>query len=210
MKKNKLLIGLVIAACSSGAFAGDDDEINYSLGVKAWNSRLGKWTGSTSSTLVSGTVRKGDYFAVASFLLPSTYTWSDGSEFMTRRDADLAIGWRMNSNITLLAGQKKLGINDYYSSKFHGETMNFTYVGANASHMFDETKFVYGQVNTSLKGKSDTGTASIKLNTYEAGIGFVVSPKTQMSVGFRSQKFTASGSSTVDINGVTFGVGHNF
>ena len=122
MKKNKLLIALAIAACSTAVMA-DDEKIDYSVGLKVWNNKLGWYTNAANSPIVSLTAKKGDYFLVGSFMLPATYTWNEGSaEYMTRRDTDLAIGWRMNSNVSLLAGQKKLGVNDYYSSSNHYST----------------------------------------------------------------------------------------
>ena len=208
MKKNKLVIALASLACASAVMAGED-KIDYSVGLKVWNNKLASWTTPANSPIVSLTAKKGDYFLVGSFMLPATYTWNDGSgEYMTRRDADLAVGWRMNSNISLIAGQKKIGVTDYYSSKNNDSTLNITYLGANASNMIDENKFLYGQVLAKVKGKNSSN-ENVGLTLYEAGVGSMVSQNSQMTVGYRNQKFT-SPSTSVNIRGIIFGVNYSF
>jgi hypothetical protein len=189
----------------------DDEKIDYSVGLKVWNNKLGWYTNAANSPIVSLTAKKGDYFLVGSFMLPATYTWNEGSaEYMTRRDTDLAIGWRMNSNVSLLAGQKKLGVNDYYSSSNHYSTLNITYLGANASNSIGEDKFVYGQVLSKISGKNDSN-QKVNMTHLEAGFGSMVSKNSQMTLGYRSQKFSNSSSnSSVNLRGYTFGVNHSF
>jgi hypothetical protein len=210
VKKNKYLIALAIAVCSSLAFA--DEEINYSFGLKSWNNQFKDGSNTlenTTSTLLSGTARKGDYFVVAAFVLPTTYA-RDNQALIIRRDADLALGWSVMPNVSLIVGQKRLGARNYRTDKFYweNEIINFSYLGANGFQMISDNTYLYGQVNSSFKGKSNLTTTGVKLTTYEAGLGYVINKSTQLTGGYRLQKFSADGN--VDMSGLTLGVNIGF
>jgi hypothetical protein len=108
MLKFKLLLAIFIASFLSSAVA--DDEISYSFSLKDWYSKakVGSTSSeSTNSPIVSATARKGDYFVTASTLLSTTYSFGSGSELF-RKDTDLALGWSVHPNVSLLLGQKML------------------------------------------------------------------------------------------------------
>jgi hypothetical protein len=212
MKKNKLLIAIAIAASSSAVMA-DDDKINYSISAKMWNNQIQNngdiKSESANTPIYSLTAKKGDYFVVASFLVPTTYT--QGTTYTTRRDADLALGWSLNPNISLLAGQKVIGAPRTSSGTRYEETVDFSYIGANGFTSISENQFLYGTVTRSLKGKdtSDGVTQSVKLTTYEVGYGYVLNKSTQLSAGYRMQKMDLTGDNGAKIPGLLFGVSFN-
>ena len=81
---------------------------------------------------------------------------------------------------------------------------------ANASNSIGEDKFVYGQVLSKISGKNDSN-QKVNMTHLEAGFGSMVSKNSQMTLGYRSQKFSNSSSnSSVNLRGYTFGVNHSF
>jgi hypothetical protein len=210
MKNNKLFIAFAIAAFSSTVMA--DDEISYSFGAKSWNHQFKSDSTkleTTTSTLLSITARKGDYFVVGAFVLPTTYA-RDNTDLIIRRDSDLALGWSASPNISLLVGQKRLGARNYDTDAlvWENEVINLSYLGANGFKMINESTYFYGQVNSSFKGKSNLTTTKVKLTTYEAGLGYVINKNTQLTGGYRMQKFSAD--SKVDMSGLTLGFNIGF
>jgi hypothetical protein len=214
MKNNKLFlaIAIVIAICSTTALA-NDDKINYSISAKMWNNQLQN-TGdikseSANTPIYSLTAKKGDYFVVASFLVPTTYT--RGTTYTTRRDADLALGWSLNPNISLLAGHKVINAPRTSSGTRYDETVHFNYIGANGFTSLSESQFLYGTVTKSLKGTDTSGgvTQSVNLTTYEFGYGYVLNQFTQLSAGYRMQKIGVTGGSGSQIPGLLFGASFN-
>jgi len=207
MKNSKLLIALAIAASASTAMA--DEEINYSFSLKNWNHKLKQSptnTETVNATVISATARKGDYFITGSSLLPTTYAYGSGTELF-RRDIDLALGWSFNPNVSLLAGSKKIGVRSYSTSDGSDSyNINVTYLGANGFTTIGEKSFVYGTYTQSIKGKNTDEDNSIKLTTYEGGLGYVLRKDTQLTVGFRNQKFVGSSGYTTTIPGIIFGV----
>ena len=207
MKKNKLLISLAIVACSNLAMA--DEEINYSFSLKDWNHNFkqsGSSTEHVNASVLSLTARKGEYFITASSLMPTTYSFGGGSELF-RRDFDAAVGWSLNPNISLLAGQKKIGVRSYNTSDgWERYSLNFSYLGANGFTQIGEQSFMYGTVTRSFKSKdtSDNGT-TMKLTNVEFGYGYVLSKSTQLTAGYRNQKFSDTGGTTT-LAGAIFGV----
>ena len=206
MKKNKLLIALVIAACSSAVMA--DDDITYSFGLKSWNHKFtqdGTSTSNTNASILSITAKKGDYLITASTVMPTTYSFSGGNNLI-RRDTDIALGYVLNSNISLIAGVKKLPYSTYTRSTntTANTTINMRYLGLNGFNAIGEQSFVYG---TALKSISLTETGNADKSTFtslEAGFGYVVNKNTQLTAGYRSQKF--SDSSTTTLPGIIIGV----
>jgi len=224
MKKNNLLIALMMAVCAVPAFA--DEEISYGLGIKTWNnhmSRLDKFpSDKTNSSIISFTAKKGDYFVVGSSLLPSTYPGSNSNlgQYTTRKDTDLAVGWQLNSNISLIGGYKNLAIKTWFAetgeTKLWKETAKVTYIGANASNMFDENKFVYGQYTKSINGKDDQSdnqspepNPKLKFYQYEIGFGYLANKNTQLTAGYRSQSFKVPDGGT-KMPGFTLGASYSF
>jgi hypothetical protein len=206
MKKHKLLISLAIATFASVAMA--EDAISYSFSLKDWYSKakVGSTSSeSTNSPIVSATARKGDYFVTASTLLSTTYSFGSGSELF-RKDADLALGWSVHPNVSLLLGQKNAGIREYNTSKgWTNYGVNLTYLGANGFTSIGEKSFVYGTYTQSFKGHDGALGGTMKYTSYEGGYGYVLSKDSQLTVGYRSQKFSASdGTSTLP--GIIFGV----
>ena len=115
MKINKILISTVIAVASGCVMA--DEEINYSFSVKNWNNKIKINTGSSDVTtqaangpVIGFTARKGDYFVSTSSLLDSSYRY--GTVWLGRKDFDLTLGYRYNSNISLIGGYKSLTLRD--------------------------------------------------------------------------------------------------
>ena len=211
MKKNKLLIALAIAACSTVVMA--DDEINYSFGLKSWNNELktanGTNTENASATIVSATARKGDYFLATSFLTPVTYPQQSGN-FMIRRDVDFALGYSLNSNFSALLGSKRVGVRQY-SSGWSSSSIDMTYLGLNGFTPVGENTFIFGQVTRSIKlNDSSTYAAGVKVTFtgYEAGYGYIYNKNTQLTVGYRNQKFATNSSSysSANLSGVIFGI----
>jgi len=212
MKNNKLFLAIVIAICSATALA-DDDKINYSISAKMWNNQLQNSgdikSESANTPIYSLTAKKGDYFVTASFLVPTTYT--RGTTYTNRRDADLALGWSLNPNISLLAGHKVINAPRTSSGTRHHETAHFDYVGANGFTSLSESQFLYGTVTRSFRGKntSDGVTQSVNLTTYEFGYGYVLNKFTQLSAGYRMQKIGVTGESGTQIPGLLFGASFN-
>ena len=216
MKKNIVFVALGLSAFSIVALA-DDDKINYSISAKMWNNQIQN-TGdpkseSANTPIYSLTAKKSEYFVTASFLIPTTYTQykSDtGLTYTNRRDADLAIGYSLNPNISLLAGHKVIGAPRTSSGTRYEETVHFSYIGANGFTSISESQFLYGTLTRSFKGKdtSDGVTSSPKLTTYEAGYGYLLNRFTQLSVGYRMQKIDASGGGS-KLPGIIFGAQFN-
>jgi hypothetical protein len=209
VKNNKLLIPLAIAAFTSGAFAADD-EINYSFSLKDWNHKF-KQSSSTeavNSPILSGTARKGDYFITGSSLLPTTYSFADGSQLI-RRDNDIALGYSINSNFSLLGGKKNILVRTFSTSNALSQyNINLNYLGANGFTAIGEKSFLYGTYTSSVSGKRTDTNVSVKFSNYEAGLGYVLSKDTQLTLGYRNQKFSfASGSAyNTTLSGLIFGV----
>jgi len=211
MKNNKLLIPLAIAAFTSGAFAADD-EINYSFSLKDWNHKFKQNSSTTeavNSPILSGTARKGDYFITGSSLLPTTYSFADGSQLI-RRDNDIALGYSINSNFSLLGGKKNILVRTFSTSNALSQyNINLNYLGANGFTAIGEKSFLYGTYTSSVSGKRTDTNVSVKFSNYEAGLGYVLSKDTQVTLGYRSQKFAfANSSSAYDttLSGLIFGV----
>jgi hypothetical protein len=78
------------------------------------------------------------------------------------------------------------------------------YLGLNGFNAIGEQSFVYG---TALKSISLTETNNSEKATFssiEVGLGYVLNKNTQLTAGYRSQKF--SDSSTTTLPGVIIGV----
>ena len=211
MLKLKLLLAIFIASFLSSAMA--DEEINYSINLKNWNSKISGCCvyPAANGTIVSGTAKKGDYFATASFLLPMASIRSDGS-YSNRRDADFALGWSMNSNISFLGGAKRIGSSSYdfsgSNTSITPNVMNITYLGVNGFSSLSEKTYVYGTALRSLKVTQTGDHSTTTFYSYEAGLGYLLEKNLQLSAGFRSQHVDNTDKTTLE--GVIFGLGYNF
>jgi hypothetical protein len=216
MKKNKLLIAIAIAACSTAVMAADE-EINYSLNFKSWNHKIksSSSSGAVNATVMSGTARKGEFFITGSMLIPTTYYFGDGS-YLDRRDTDIAAGWSIRPNIALLGGAKRIASNNYdfagTSSSLSVSKWNFNYVGINGFESIGEKSFLYGTYTRSFSGnrtKDGAKATGLAFTTYEAGLGYVLSKETQLLAGYRSQKISGDTSNPV-LSGLLVGANFSF
>jgi len=206
----KIAIFLTALMLASIAVHADDD-INYSFSTKIWNTTIrnngSPATQSANAPIISGTIKKSDYFLIGNYLLPASYT--EGTDYTTRHDIDLAAGWSFSSNFSLLAGQKQIVANKF---DFNGcascETVNISYLGLNGFAAVTNKHYFYGTVTKSFKAtdKTPTGDTSIKFTTYEGGYGYVMNKNTQLSIGYRYQRFDVTGSGGANIPGVIVGV----
>jgi len=203
MKKNKLLIALAIAACSSAVMA--DDKIDYSFSLKSWNNKIsqGNNTNNVNGTVISATAKKGDFFITGSRLLPVTYTNSEGSSF-GRQDSDIALGWSFSPNLSLLGGKKIIGSS---SGSF-----NIPYFGLNGFSSIDEKSFLYGTFTRSPKVSASatiTKSGTITFTNYEGGYGYLWDKSTQLTAGYRSQTISNVNPSAT-MAGIIFGANFSF
>ncbi len=204
MLKNKLLIALAIAAFSNVVLA--DDKVDYSFGIRSWNHKFKETvtTQHTSASIVTATAKKGNYFVAASFLMPTTYSY--GTAYIIRKDTDLAFGYSINPNISVLLGTKRISIDQSSSTD---STMNATYIGANGFTSLGEETFLFGQLTRSINLKDSSIPAGYKVtySSYEAGLGYVLNKNTQITGGYRTQIFDPSPSGTsTTLTGIIFGV----
>ena len=219
MLKNKLLIALAIAACSTVVTA-ENKEINYSVGLKNWNHYLKDSTGKTNyvnTAIISLTAKKDTIYMTGSIFLPSTYKFSTGGTYMDRSDADIALGWMVKDKITLLGGIKKVNTTNHnYSGSNTNVTdtiYNFNYVGVNFFNAINENQFLYGTVTRSLNGTLSRGgvkTTGNTITTFEAGIGHTLSKETQLTLAFRNQDAKLSDGGNPKLFGLIFGANFGF
>lgn len=208
----KLMIAVAITAFANGVFA-EENKFDYSISAKTWNTQI-RNNGDPASQgayapIYSLTAKKGNYFVTASFLAPTTYT--TGATYTTRRDADIALGWSVNSNLALLIGQKTIGADKYESGSWNIERTHISYLGLNGFSAIDDTQFLYGTLTRSFKARDSNGGTpqSITFTNYEAGYGYVARKNIQLSAGYRLQKFDVSGGGA-KIPGPIFGASFNF
>ena len=208
MQKKQLLSAMAVIAFASSAVA--DDEINYSFSLKDWNHtfKQNKTSSQTNAPVLSATVKKGEYFVTASFLLPATYNFAGDS--LNRKDSDLAVGWSLNPNLSLLGGYKVVNSYSYTSNKFDGNVdFKITYIGLNGFTSLNENSFLYGTFTRSLNvNKSNAASTDHKVvfTNYEAGYGYILDKNVQLSVGYRSQSFDDTSSPKPELAGIIFGV----
>jgi predicted porin len=85
-----------------------------------------------------------------------------------------------------------------------------TYLGLNGFTPIGENTFIYGQVTRSIKLTDSSITDGTKetFTGYEAGYGYVLNKSTQLTVGYRNQKFSTNNSNYVSntLPGIIFGI----
>jgi hypothetical protein len=217
MKKNKLIIATALAMFVSLAIA-DEDQISYSLSVKAWNQKF-KVDGSDGTTfnptapIISGTARKGDYFVSGSFMFPTSYSGS--YNYIKRQDTDISFGWTFTPGLSAIIGYKILDHSQYDdSNKWLGSPQKDTglIAGLTGAKPLDEKVYVSGSFGYAPNLKNDVKNTTIKYTSAEVGLGYIVDTKTQLTVGYRDQSYKAkqTGSSDIKIGGFIFGMNYSF
>ena len=208
MQKLSTIVLAALTVISIGANA--DDDINYSFSLKSWNTAIHNdgypATQHTNAPIFSGTVKKGDYFLTANYLLPASYTST--TDYTTRRDVDFALGWNMNSNISLLAGKKQISANKWDFTSWNRETANIAYFGFNGFTTLSEKDYLYGTLTRSFNA-TDTNqdsSHSLAFTSSELGYGYLFNQNTQLSFGYRDQRFAVNGGGASSISGFIFGV----
>jgi len=228
MKKNKLLIALAIAACSTAVIA-DDEKIDYSLSVKTWHNNLyvaNKDTNITlqaaNSPIIGLTAKKGDYFVTVQTMMESSYhtvSSPTNSTWLARKDLDFAFGYRYNPNVSLIAGYKTLWMKDGSQTNWL-ERHSGVYFGVAGFKPVTDSVFAYGNF-TYAPSMSNEGTSvidntnSIKFMNYEVGAGYTLTNTSQLIAGLRTQQVkdynvTMSRSEKVVMKGLILGVNVNF
>lgn len=226
LNHNKLasisLAALIITPCWA-----DGNEMSYGLGLKAWTNSINVQnqgqgggditTSNTVAPIVSFTARKGDYFLTFSTLMPSSYTYR--TVWLKRSDKDIALGYRLNENLSLLGGYKSLTFTDGSYSDYVEKHAGF-YLGAAAIKFISDKTFIYGNA-AYIPKMSNSGTAQVdklentSLSNYEAGFGYALTNSTQITLGFRSQtakddNITQRRSEKMTMQGVIMGLNVNF
>ncbi len=217
MKKINLLLALSVAACSTASIA--QGEVNYSLNLKSWNNSFKDrrdTSNSTNSSVVSLTAKKDAFYLTASTILPTTYTFNNG-KYLDRRDTDIAIGWMVNPNVSLLGGIKKASVDSYdYSGSNTSKTTSdydINYIGVNGFKSVSERQFIFGTATRSLnasQSSNGTKTTGHTYTTLEAGFGHVLSNETQLTVAYRMQDLKFPDGGYAKLGGIIFGANFNF
>lgn len=214
---NKLLAAVAIAYCSTAVMA--DDGISYSLNIKTWNSTFKdprKTSSSTNASIISFTGKKDDFYITASTILPATYNFNN-STYLDRRDTDVAVGWMVHPNVSLLGGIKKATVTnyDYSGSNTSVSKANFdiNFLGVNGFKSISEKQFIFGTATRSLNASRSSGsekTTGLNYTTLEAGLGHVISKDAQLTIGYRSQDLKFPDGGYAKMGGLIFGGNFNF
>lgn len=221
MKKTLALLAIISCFAS---VASADDEVNYSFSVKNWNNKIKINTGTSETTtqaangpVIGFTARKGDYFISTSALLDSSY--KVGTVWLGRKDFDVTLGYRYNSNISFIGGYKSLTFRDGSYTNYE-EYHKGIYLGVAGFHLVGDKTFLYGNYwnapKMSSSGTSQVDTVnSFKLSNYELGAGYAISNSTQLTLGYRNQmgrdyNVTRSQTEKFSLSGLIFGMNVNF
>jgi hypothetical protein len=214
----KLCIGVLALASCAMSFA---EEISYSMNFKVWNNAVkitnpstDVTTASANSPIVGFSVRKGDYFASASFMLDSSYRYQ--TVWLNRKDNDFSLGYRLNDNISVLGGYRSTAVTDGSQSNWVDRSSIY-YIGASGFKQVADKVFLYGNLAYgSLTNTNDYETFKDgSLITYEAGGGYALNSSTQLVAGYRNQdmslyNITRSRQEKNSIGGLVIGLNVNF
>jgi len=186
--KKILALGLVLASAFIHA-----EEISYSMNFKVWSNSIRITNPTTDITtavanipIVGFSIRKGDYFASASFMMDSSYRVQ--SVALNRQDNDYSIGYRLNDNISLVGGYRTGTFSDSSQPNFVDKTTVY-YVGTSGFKQVAEKLFVYGNLAYgTLTDKNDFEVFKDgSILTYELGGGYAFDNRTQFVFGYRNQ-----------------------
>jgi hypothetical protein len=221
MKKNKLLIALVIAGSSSAVLA--EDEIKYSVAMKTWNNTFNVANPSnnlniqsTNSPIVTLTAIKGDYFVSANYMLESSYRYR--TVWLSRKDYDYSVGYRYKNNLSFVVGQSVMVFKDGSQPNWV-ETSTGNFLGVSGFEMLSDKIFVTGNYKHIPSFKvSTTGTdyyRDMKGFSSEVGLGYVLNSTTQLTASYRYQQsklynITQSRNETNTMRGLLAGINVNF
>ncbi len=222
----------IVLAAALGAGSAMAQDIQFSGGLKAWNHKFkvdardlsggGSETSNfnATSTLLSLTARKGDYFVTYSTLLPTTYALDGGD--IKRQDTDIAVGWSFMPGYSVLLGQKVIKSKGYNTDR---ESWNADpsvsdkgmFLGLTGAQPLKDRLFLYESIAIVPKMKSSNQpSASTKFSTLEIGLGYALDTKTQLTLGYRQQVYKQSDSARngfnqkVNLDGIIFGASVNF
>ena len=202
--------------------------------MKSWNNSAKASNSSSSNTatlqsanapIIGLTARKGDYFVTFSSMLESSYNYKTSSEttWISRKDRDVAVGYRYTPNISVFAGYKVFNITD--GSLGYGnykEEHSGIYLGLAGFHLINDKTFLYGNfwltpVNMSNKYTAEAEVqTNFKASNYEFGAGYALNSNSQLTLGYRAQQMKSINTSrsnrseTIDMNGLLIGANINF
>jgi len=172
------------------------EEASYSMNLKIWshtlrltNPSLDVTTTTSNSPIIGFSVRKGDYFASASFLLDSSYRYE--SSWLNRRDNDFSLGYRLTENISVVGGYRVASMS--YSTQSSADKTTAYYVGVSGFKPISDKYFLYGNfqnlLNANISNDIDTF-KDVRLNSYEVGAGYVLNKTAQLVLGYRQQNMS--------------------
>jgi len=222
MKKNKLILAIALAICSTTALA-NDDKIDYSLSVKSWqnnvnvsNKSTNVTTQSANSPIVTFTAKKGDYFVSTNLMLQSAYSYR--TAYMLRKDVDLTLGYRYTNNLSFVVGQSYITVKDGTLSNWVDKYSGY-FLGVSGFEMLSDKVYATASYKNipSLKN-SGTGTDKYKDTkgySAEVGLGYTLNNTTQLTAGYRFQQIknyniTQTRNESNTIKGILAGVNVNF
>lgn len=228
MKFNKISAAILLSVTSMGAVHAQSDEVKFSAGLKAWNhsfkikttSPNGSGDGNSdfnaTAPLVSLTAKKGDYFATYSSLMPTVYPLEGGD--LKRSDTDIAVGWSFTPGYSVLFGHKSIDSKNFNNNTWNTPNSNDKgyFFGVTGAQMLQDKTFAYESfVYAPKMTNSDQTNAKITFTTLEAGVGYAIDAKTQLTVGYRAQIYDLKDDSIrytqkVNLNGLIFGASVNF
>jgi len=129
--------------------------------VKITNPSTDVTTASANSPIVGFSVRKGDYFASASFMLDSSYRYQ--TVWLNRKDNDFSLGYRLNDNISVLGGYRSTALTDGSQSNWVDRSSIY-YIGASGFKQVADKVFLYGNLAYgSLTNTNDYETFNSKM-----------------------------------------------
>jgi hypothetical protein len=216
----QLSIGVLALALCAVSFA---EEISYGITIRQWSNTYtavdpGVTTQAANSPIVGFTIKKDKFFASASFMAESSYRVS--TVWIARQDNDLAVGYRLNDNISILGGYRVMTLRDGSNpngNRNYVDVSSGYYVGVSGFNLIAEKTFVYGNVAYSpISIKNDVVKyRDESLTTYELGLGYALTSSTQLVAGYRSQLFknfnvTDNKNESGSIGGPIIGLNVNF
>jgi len=214
----RLCIGVLALLASAFAIA---DEISYSMNFKVWsnsvnitNPSTNVTTAAANSPIVGFSIRKGDYFASASFMLDSSYRYQ--TVWLNRQDNDFSLGYRLNDNISVVGGYRTASLTDGSQSNWVDRSTTY-YIGTSGFKQIADKLFIYGNLAYgALTNKNDYETfRDGSIITYEAGGGYAFDNTKQLIFGYRNQdmslyNITKSRQEKNYMGGLIVGLNFNF
>lgn len=225
MKVDKFAIAATLFVSTFGAAQAQTEDVKFTVGLKSWNhsysdkaSGADNWNNTSSfnanSPLVTLTAKKGDYFVTYSSLMTTVYALQ--SNDLKRSDTDIAAGWSFKPGYSVLLGYKKASVEDNKSDGIWNNptsTIKGAFVGLTGAQILNERWFAYESiVHAPTIKNSSLPSAKINFTTFEAGFGYAIDARTQVTLGYRMQNYDRSGSvnQKIKLDGIIFGGSVNF